>query len=554
MLDFLGRVDRLERQLDRVLQPPKDPSSNSASSDLLERFAKRYRDDYVGFTKLLKVVPRGDGLPVSFELNPIQRAYHETRTARDVVLKARRVGMTTEAIARDLWFLLTQDNPAVAIVCQSGKEHQGAIAVRRILDPFIEALQARGLPLAFKKNTTFSIELEGRAGTLDIVEAGASEKAAAKTGRAGRITRLHCTEMAFWEYGGETMAALRHCVAAPEYGTEIQIESTANGAGGEDRSNPKEATGAALFHWSVQDAKRGIGGYHLHFFAWYADPDNRKALEPGQVVEPRTEREKQLCEAGKIDAEQLNWFQAQLAEVKSQDLVDQETASDEDTCFLLTGRGFFEATALERLRTRAKAPIEKVDVRFDGARGTLKVWYPAERGKRYIVTVDTSEGTGGDAGCSGVLERGTGRHMATLWGQFKPWELARASAGLGLRYGTALIVVERNNHGHTVLRSLVAEQNYRAIFCDRDEKPGWLNADPYRTNALDVFEKAVRDDNFQTNDLDAVGEMRTFIVNDKGRAEAAKGTHDDLVLMLAIGWDVLCRRETQRNLQNLPYA
>jgi hypothetical protein len=42
-------------------------------------------------------------------------------------------------------------------------------------------------------------------------------------------------------------------------------------------------------------------------------------------------------------------------------------------------------------------------------------------------------------------------------------------------------------------------------------------------------------------DLDVLGEIRTFVVNKHGRAEAASGTHDDHVMTAAIGWDVLRR-------------
>jgi hypothetical protein len=31
------------------------------------------------------------------------------------------------------------------------------------------------------------------------------------------------------------------------------------------------------------------------------------------------------------------------------------------------------------------------------------------------------------------------------------------------------------------------------------------------------------------------------VVDDKGKAKGAKGARDDLVMMLAIGYDVLCR-------------
>jgi hypothetical protein len=554
MLEFLERMNRLERRLEKNL-PPKKISSGSSK---LERFAARYKDDASGFTKLLQIDARRGRIP--FELNEIQKRYHEKRTPRDVVLKARRVGMTTEAIARDVHHWLTKPSAAVGIVCQSGREHLGAEAVRRILNPFVDGLIERGLPLRFRTRSVFRLELEdGR--SIDIIEAGASQAAASKTGRAGRFTRLHCTEMAYWEYAGETMNALRYCVAGPEFGTEVQIESTAQGSAGEDRDSQKEASGASMFHWAVQDAQRGDSGYRLHFFPWFLDPENRAPVGPHEVIEPRNARERQLITLG-VTPEQLRWYQKQLDEVKSQDQVDQELASDPDTCFLVSGRTFFDKARTAELLTLVREPIASHHVRESGAYGSIvggtetpaiRIWHQADAKRRYVVSGDTAEGDGGDAGAGIVLERGTGRHMATLWGQFKPWELAKYAVVLARVYHNALIAVERNKDGGTVLRALEAEQHYDNVFSDADGKRGWLTTAPSRAEMLATFEKAHRDKSFATFDRFIVSQIRTFIINSKGKPEAARGAHDDLVMATGIGWDVICRRETtNRDLTQLP--
>ena len=558
MLECLDRLDTLDRRLDRALRPdPSEPKSASASSKLLERFAERYRGDYIGFTKLLEIDSRHGRVP--FVLNPAQLAYDAARTPRDVILKGRRTGMTTEGVARDLWHLLTyEDTPSVTIVCQSITGHAPVLDIRKILVLFIESLRERGLPLEFSKETGTDWELAGRPGSLRIVEAGASKAAASKKGRAGRVTRLHCTELAFWEYAGETLNALVECVDRPDF--EIEYESTANGAAGEDRSSPKDATGATMFHWAVQDAQRGTSGFRFHFFEWYQEPEYRTPLEPGEVVEPHTPRERQLVAAG-IEPEQLKWYQRKLGEKKSQELVDQEYPSDPDTCFLLTGLGFFDGLRTAELLAQARDPIEARDVRERGMRGqvvgnaeipALRIWHRPQAGCSYVLSLDTSEGTGGDAGAGILLERGTGRHMATLWGQFKPIELARAAVGVAVGYGNALIAVERNNHGHACIQALEAILRYPHIFRDTDEKLGWLTVETSRTVALDRLEQAHRAGHFASLDRFLLSEMRTFIVNERGKAEAAKGAHDDLVMATAIGWDVICRSVTRYNLTNLP--
>lgn len=522
-------------------------------AQILEAFARRYRSDYLGFTRLLRIDSKRGRVP--FELNSVQKAYNAARTPRDVVLKARRVGMSTEAVSRDVHHLLTFDGvPAVNLVCQSIEGRQPVLTFGRMITIFFESLRERGLPLKFSKETASEWELEHRPGSLSIVEAGASKQAASKKGRGGRVTRLHTTEMSVWEFAGETLNALLECVDAPEFGTEIQHESTPNGAAAEDRTDIKNASGSSMFHWAVQDARNGVDGFKLHFVPWYSDDECKTAVADGEEVTPQTSRERSLVERG-IGPEQLKWYQEKLAQKKSQDLVDQEYPSDPETCFLVSGRTFFDNKITGRLLDAAVDPIETAVIRGSGVAQqivgarevpALRIWHKGEPGRSYVIAADVSKGDGGDAGCGGVFERSTGRHMATLWGQFKPWELARYLVQVAKYYGDALIAVERNDGGGggTCLRALDAEYHYPHIFIDRDGKPGWLNGPHTRAPALDALEQAHRDGLFKTNDRYMLAEMRTFIVrlvNNKARAEAKGGAHDDLVLMAAIAWDVICR-------------
>ena len=220
--------------------------------------------------------------------------------------------------------------------------------------------------------------------------------------------------------------------------------------------------------------------------------------------------------------------------------------------FLLSGRAFFDADRMMEMDRQASEPRESLLVRRDGADGTLRIWHEPERGQRYIVACDPSEGVGGDAAAAVVLERGSGRHMATLWGQFRPVEFARAIVGAARRYLSAEVVVERINHGHAVLAALQLEHRYPRIFVDHDGRPGWINSEATRTPALDNLEEAHRNGYFSTPDAHVCREMRTFVVTKNGRAEASPGAHDDLVMAAAIGWNVICRTTQSYGLQNLP--
>src|SRR5690606_31262444 len=108
-------------------------------------------------------------------------------------------------------------------------------AIRELSDKarvMFDSLAVLGLDRGVEQKTSTHWTLLDRDASLKIVGSGASEAAASKKGRSGTIHRLHVTELAFFEYARETLNAMFECVPTPEYGTEISIESTANGASG----------------------------------------------------------------------------------------------------------------------------------------------------------------------------------------------------------------------------------------------------------------------------------------------------------------------------------
>jgi hypothetical protein len=506
-----------------------------------ERFLRYAFGDFNRFCGILDIVPKS-GIRAKLVLNPIQLAYCLRRTPRDVVLKARQVGLTTYEQARDAYTFLTRRGARVVVTCQSMTDHVPAKLIAGNFRTMFDGLAAAGLSLGIVERAGEWI-LPGRDSTLRIVEAGASKAAAAKKGRAGVITRLHLTETAFYEYAEETLNALLECV--PGTDSEIVSESTPNGASG-------------VFYSQCKEARSGRSGYRFHFFPWYLQPEYRAALAPGERMDPETERERELVRAG-VSPEQIKWYRQKVIE-KGQTLTDQEYPTDPDTCFLASGRPFFDRAAVSSLIARATPPIY---VEQDAA---LRVWREPQRGSQYLIAVDTAEGlvrtasredpeaSKGDYSTAIVLELGTGQHAATLRAHVPSWELARQIAALGYTYNAALLVVERNNHGHAVLQALRNEQHYPRVYVGRDDKTGWLTTPASRPMALDALEDAVRRGVWATNDRLLLGEMLTFVVTAQGRPEAQKGAHDDLVMAAAIGWDVLSRPTAYRDWGGLPVA
>ncbi len=472
--------------------------------------------DFRRFCALIDIVPK-DGRRRKFQLNAIQSAFCLDRTGRDVVLKPRQVGFTTLEQARDVFRFLTVRGARVVVTCQSTTDHTPAKLLSSNYRVMFDGLQRAGLNLKFRTQSSTEWALADRDAVLRIVGAGASEAAASKIGRAGTVDRLHLTETAFYEYADETLNALLECVPSRELGSEIVSESTPNGAAG-------------VFYRQCRAAQTTASGYRLHFYPWFAAGEYAVALEPGEIIRPATEREQALVLRG-VTPEQLKWYRQKVAE-KGQSLTDQEYPSDPDTCFLVSGRCFFDQAVTSGLVEAATDPIERSD------RDRISVWKRPEKGIEYLISADTSEGGGGDPSGAVMRIRETGEHVATISGQYTPWELARACAELGRKYNTALVAVERNNHGHAVLQALEREERYPNIYQHDDDKPGWPTNAVTRPTMLDALEDAHRKGLWASKDRAVLSQFRTFIVGPTGKAEAARGEHDDLVMAEAIGWAV----------------
>jgi hypothetical protein len=530
-LQAAAEMERRRRQRDR--------SRIRAEKSRLETWAT----DYEAFYRAVEIVPKS-GVRCKFEPNEHQAYYIDARTARDILLKPRQIGITTEELIRDVWFFLTKPGVNVRVFCQVDDE-KTLKEISAKIGVILTSLRSEGVFLDFARETTTEWTLPERNSSLAIAEVAGTEEAADKQGRGITIHRLHLTEMAYYKYARVFLNGALEAVPAASFGTEIVIESTPNGVGG---------TGGPFYQGYIAAVARK-SGYAAHFFPWYRQAEYRTELEPGEVVTPITEREISLVRRFGISQEQLKWYRAKVAEKNSQEVVDQEYPSDEQTCFLSSGRTFFDRTRTSSLLLNASDPVRTETVGREGSEGTLRIWQEPEPRKRYLITIDPSQGVGGDPGAAVVHDRETGAHVATLHGQFSTWEMARLTRGperlkegeeskhgppgLAAVYNDALVAVERNNHGHAVLQAYEREFTGTKVYEGRDKKLGWNNTAVSRASALDGLHEAHRNGTWSTPDAQTLGEMRDFVVTEEGRAEAEAGAHDDLVLAHAIAWDVL---------------
>jgi hypothetical protein len=458
--------------------------------------------------KLLKIRAKKGGLKY-LQLNRAQAEYSRKCGKRNIVLKARQVGMTTYIAAR--FFLQTITRPGTLSV-QVAHSDESAQAIFNIVHRFWENLPnkrvRRGALVKSRSNVRQIVfprlDSEYRVETADD-----------NAGRGMTIHNLHCSEVSRWPRdGAETLASLRAAVV-PE--GEIVLESTANGASG-------------IFYEEWQKAEET--GYRQHFFPWWYEATYKEDAKLGGAQ--FTDEEEDLVARHGLSVEQIAWRRKCWQMLRGQAV--QEYAEDAVSCFLASGECVFDMEAIGKAAAHAGAPLESSE------NGKLLVWFPPNEGKQwqYIIGVDAAGGgSDGDYACAQVIERTMGLQCAEMHGHFPPLELARRVAALGHRYGNALVAVERNNHGYGVLAHL-KDMGYENLY-QQGGQDGWLTSVVTRPAMIEHLAAVLMEEAELFCSPRLLGELKTFVRHADGHAAGADGAHDDCVMAMAVAHGV--RRE-----------
>lgn len=292
----------------------------------------------------------------------------------------------------------------------------------------------------------------------------------AAVARGTKLSRVHVSESAFVKSLRELHRGLVDTVARG-IGAYVS-ESTANG---------REGIGEAFYDfWGT--ARRGESEFTPIFIPWYDDPENAMVLavpdELGQLSDE--ERYVQVLADRNADAwhrphvqltlEQMKWWRTErrrlMADGKSADAIHQEQPADEDSAFLHSEGGYYDATLIREREQACVPPVRTED------NGRLRIWEEPQDGATYVLGADPAGGTGNDDSAVVGFNAVTGRQALSYRNsrvppdQFGYLVLGDREMGLGWRWRggkdaqPAFIVVERDNHGHATLTGLLKIAKY----------------------------------------------------------------------------------------------
>ncbi len=186
---------------------------------------------------------------------------------------------------------------------------------------------------------------------FDRLESGyAVGTAGAKaTGRSQTVQLFHGSEVAFWPNAATHFAGVVQAI--PDLpGTEIILESTANGMGGE-------------FHERWQQAEQGIGDYEAIFIPWFWQQEYRRDVPPGFELD---DEEREYQAAYGLDLEQMVWRRNKMAELKDPMLFKQEYPATAAEAFQMSGHdSYISAALILKARKANHAPIGPLVIGYD---------------------------------------------------------------------------------------------------------------------------------------------------------------------------------------------
>ncbi len=510
---------------------------------------------------------------VPFILNDAQKellgsssdSYHDP-SIENFTLKCRRLGISTYYCADYLADAVIEDGHHVRIVAQDPKT---VGALMKVIKTMYDNLRDDLRPVS-KYNSKYELQFENDSRiSVSCVVPGHEEQ-----GRGDTFTRLHLTEIPFWNGDAET-AATALCDATK--GGTISGESTAKGVGD-------------WFHRKFVQGKNHEGGMRHHFFEWWWN-DNYQVdgyrlvstgprlylLSPTQKFGYMTEEEMDKACVSSYTAEEQR---------ESNFAVQSEMACIEQIAEFLFEKGHIvwpdrscdavarrlawrrnEIAKKGEKKFRVEYPENDVDPFAQTGGAIFEQSYthvavePAEPkpGASYIIACDPSIGIegSGDPAIVTVIDRYSGDQVYSWRGYEKQDSQGRRCCELSDRYFGADIVVESNmgegviieieNRGyeHRLYRYIDVQtqrdvDNGKVAMRDAmaRARPGLPMTEKVKRTAITLFEKAWREGDFRACSQNLCDEAVVFVQNGN-KMEAKSGYHDDEVMACAIGWYVI---------------
>lgn len=439
---------------------------------------------------------------VPFTLWPSQRQvldqiHHNQLT---VILKARQLGISWLAICYALWSVLYQPIAVVSIFSRRDTESMYLMGDERMRGVY------ENLPPWMRtghKATTDS-------GHEWVLNSGSAVRAFSTNSGDGYVATFALIDEA--DLQPDLNRLMRSVKPTIDNGGKMVVLSRSN------KSEPESE-----FKQIYKGAKAGENGWFPVFLPWHA--------HPGRTPE---------------------WYERQRRDILSRtgsldDLYEQYPETDIQALSSKTLDKRIPALWLEACYQELKPLSLRHSLGLPG----LDIYFAPKPGVRYVCGADPAEGNpNSDDSALTVIDLERGEEVALLAGKFEPAVFASYIAQVSTYYNNAAVLVERNNHGHSVIQWLEEHSRRTKLLLGHDAetykrdskskrrrkkmKYGWLSSTLGKTILYTIVTDHFRDNSgFSDTGRPNVKVIHSFSTYSQlGNIEAAslsapKGQYDD---------------------------
>lgn len=458
----------------------------------------------------------------------LEQQLKEKGRVRALILKARQQGISTFCTARTAWKSFFTPNARSVVMAHDSATSDALFAMsKNLFDRMADEFRPKLLASNAKE-----IKFEHNNAGYRLYTAGSPE-----AGRGTTPTIAHLSEVAFWTFDEKILAGLFQGISQAE-GTEVILESTANGAKGEFYRLWKQAE---------RDYEKGGTEYVPIFLPWYITDEYRR--EAPESFEP-TEEESKLMDKHGLDFDQLYWRRLKIAESGERKFL-QEYPTTAEEAFLVSGNSVFDAGKLAELEPVPYLKKMKLDLDskfFETTNeGDIEIYDYPDHDMGYVIGADVALGVGKDYSAAVVIDENRNIVAAYRNNRIDPSKFGDFLFYLGRYYNNALLAVESNSMGIATLQklddmsyvNLYRQTKISNISNQEGDRLGFRTTTATRSTIIGNLKNALENDDVYVPSADIIQELKDYIVNDQGKAEAAAGCHDDYVMSFAIALEVL---------------
>ncbi len=417
-----------------------------------------------------------------------------------VILKARQLGISWLALSYALWQVMFRPIAAVSIFSRRDTESMYLLGPDRLRGIF------QNLPLWMKSGH----EATTNSGHEWILKTGSAVRAFPTSAGDGYVSTLAIVDEA--DLSPDLNSLMRSVKPTIDNGGKLVLLSRVN------KSEPESE-----FKNIYRGAKNGENGWHPVFLGWKSHPGRNDSWYDRQ-------RRDILSRTGSLD-----------------DLYEQYPETDTQALSAKTldkriPPMWIEACYSEMKPLRAKGSPSLPN---------LEVYVAPVPGKRYVLGADPAEGNpNSDDSAVVVVDVDTGEECATMAGKYEPAIFSSYISMISIYYNHAPAMVERNNHGHSVIQWLEANARRTRLLLGHDSethksdkrtrhkrksmKAGWLSSKLGKTILYTICAEHFRTcSNYDEEEIEPVKVLHNFQTYtqltgiEAATLSAPQGQHDD---------------------------